>query len=141
MCAAVLELTLCVMGRPPEPEPLIFQGFMCAARLAPIPSLLLRFIASFCMSFIFDGEVQEIQPWSIGFRGTMPIEQLESMVFGNHARRLEYTASSGLLCPRGNSTRKEIAPVIDTSAIPVENHIFTLLDTVSHHFYTQDALC
>lgn len=132
LLVAVLDIVLASYGRPPGPEPLVIKGMRLWARLAAYPCLILGFLAPFCMSFVFKGEVQEIQPWLIGFQGTMPIEQLESMVFGNHVGRLEYTASSGLLCSRDNSTRKGIAPVIDMEAMPVGYSVFTLLDTVSH---------
>lgn len=133
LTVAWLEITLFFIGRPPGPEPSVFKGLRLWARLAPYPCLILGFLAPFYMSFVFEGEVQEIQPWLIGFQGTMPLEQLESMVFGNHAGRLEYTASSGLLCSRDNSTRKGIAPVIDTKAMPVGYNVFALLDTASHY--------
>ena len=55
------------------------------------------------------------------------MEQLESMVFGNHAGRLEHTASSVLLCSRDNSTRKGITPVIDMSTTSAGSHILHFL--------------
>jgi hypothetical protein len=118
-----------IMGRPPGLEPIKSKAFKWAVFLTLFLSLLFGFLAPFCCSFVFDGEVQEVQPWLIGFQGIMPIKQLESMVIDNHAGRLEYAASSGLLCSRDSSTRKGIAPVIDMITIPAGSHIFTLLDT------------
>ncbi len=117
---------------PPGPEPFIIRFINICPRLATYPCLIVGFFAPFCMSFIFNGAVQEVQPWLIGFQGTMPIENLESIVFGNHAGRLDYTASSGLLCSRDPLTRRGIAPVIDMDAIPAGHNVFTLVDTVSY---------
>jgi hypothetical protein len=100
--------------------------------VTPRAFLMVGFITPFFLPFIFNGEVEEIQPWLVGFQGMMPIDQLESLVFGNYAGRLNYSASSGLLCSRDTLTRKGVAPTIDMDAIPTGHQIFTLLDTVSY---------
>lgn len=100
--------------------------------IAPLVFLTIGFFTPFCLPFIFSGEVEEIQPWLVGFQGMIPIERLESLVFGNYAGRLKYTASSGLLCSRDTLTRKGIAPTLDMDSIPTGHQIFSLLDTVSH---------
>ncbi|KFY47502.1 hypothetical protein V495_01940 [Pseudogymnoascus sp. VKM F-4514 (FW-929)] len=99
--------------------------------VTPWAFLMVGFVTPFLLPFIFEGEVDEIQPWLIGFQGMIPIEQLESLVFGNYAGRLNYSASSGLLCSRDTLTRKGVAPTIDMDTIPTGHQIFTLLDTGS----------
>jgi hypothetical protein len=137
----IVYVTALFIPFPSGPEPPIMRGMRQYARLTPWPCLVVGFFAPFCMWYIFNGAVQEVQPWLIGFEGTMPIEKLESIVFGNHAERLEYTASSGLLCSRDNLTRRGIAPVIEPEAIPAGHSIFTLIDTVSHLRSIQDCAC
>lgn len=122
-------------------EPRILLSFIRPwMYITPMAFLTIGFITPFCLPFLLEGEVEEAQPWLVGFQGMVSIEQLESLVFGNYANRLKYTASSGLLCSRDTLTRKGIAPILDMDAIPTGHQIFTLLDTVSHSSLSHSSL-
>lgn len=95
----------------------------------------LSFVAPFCMRLIYGGEIVEAQPQLIGMEGTMPLKQLERLAFGTVGGHgwLEYSASSGRLCPRDSQTRNGVSPTIDPGSLPAGHRIFTLLDTASTH--------
>lgn len=129
----LVEIICIIVGRPPELGFLFFWMWRVVS-VMPFAVLTAGFFTPFCLPFLFSGEVEEIQPWLVGFQGIIPIERLECLVFGNYAGRLNYTASSGLLCSRDTLTRKGVAPTLDMDAVPTGHQIFTLLDTVSRHF-------
>ena len=97
--------------------------------------LSLSFIAPFCLRWIYSGPLEEISPHLIGIEGSMPINQLERLVFGTVAGhgRLRYSASSTILDSQGNSQmhRSGRLPTIDSNSIPAGHRVFTLLDTAS----------
>ncbi len=97
--------------------------------------LSLGFIAPFCLRWIYSGSLAEISPHLIGIEGSMPIDQLERLVFGTVAGhgRLRYSASSTIPHSQGNTQmhRSERMPTIDPQSIPAGHTVFTLLDTVS----------
>ncbi|KFY68375.1 hypothetical protein V496_01118 [Pseudogymnoascus sp. VKM F-4515 (FW-2607)] len=131
LTALIVETVTIVTGDRPRELRILLSYVWRWAYVMPSAFLAIGFITPFCMPFLFGGEVEEIQPWLVGFQGSMPIERLESLVFGDNTGRLSYTASSGLLCSRDALTRKGIAPTLDMDAIPTGHQIFTLLDTGS----------
>ena len=128
--AVIIEIITVYAGRPSEIKYILSLMWQWIY-IMPLVLLTIGFFTPFCLPFIFSGEVEEIQPWLVGFQGMIPIEQLGNLVFGNYTGRLNYTASSGLLCSRETLTRKGIAPILDMNSIPAGHQIFSLLDTVS----------
>lgn len=108
--------------------------FVLIRRVAVVLYLGLSFVAPFCMRWIYGGQMMEVQPHLIGIEGTMPIEQLERMVFGivggGHGW-LRYSASSGRLCPRESQSRTGAPTTIHPESLPAGHRVFTLLDTAS----------
>ena len=101
--------------------------------------LLLACLAPHAVLRLFGGTVLESSPHLVGLEGTMPIDQLEKMVFGDSQGRLTYEPSS---TPFGFDNRdpelrigREPAWVRDSrpeDAQPPlypDHHIFTLVDT------------
>ncbi|OBT61202.1 hypothetical protein VE03_08711 [Pseudogymnoascus sp. 23342-1-I1] len=131
LTAVIMEITAIFVGSTPWEIKLVLFYLWKSVYITLLAILAIGFITPFCLPFTFGGEVEEIQPWLVGFQGMIPIERLESLVFGNYAGRLNYTASSGLLCSRDTLTRKGVAPTLDMDAIPKGHQIFTLLDTGS----------
>ena len=95
----------------------------------------LGFIAPFCLRWIYSGPLVEISPHLVGIEGSMPIDQLERLVFGTVAGhgRLRYSESSTILYSQGNSQihRGGRKLTIDPESIPAGHRLFTLLDTAS----------
>ena len=101
--------------------------------------LLLACLAPHAVLRLFGGTVLESAPHLVGLEGTMPIDQLEKMVFGDSQGRLTYEPSS---TPFGFDNRdpelrigREPAWIRDSrpeDAMPPVypgHHIFTLVDT------------
>ena len=95
--------------------------------------LSLSFMAPFLIPWIYGGPITEIAPRLVGIEGTIPIDELERMVFGTVAghRRLKYSTSSGILHPRNAQTPTGVAPNIYPKLLPTGHRVFTLLDTAS----------
>ena len=88
---------------------------------------------------LFGGRVLESAPYLVGLEGTMPVDQLEKMIFGDSQRRLTYDPSS---TPFGFDNRdkklrlgkeppwiSESRPDQASPPIYPDHHIFTLVDT------------
>jgi len=101
--------------------------------------LLLACLAPHAVLRLFGGAVLESAPHLVGLEGTMPIAQLEKMIFGDSQGRLTYEPSS---TPFGLDNRdpelrlgREPAWVRDSrpdnASPPIfqNHHIFTLVDT------------
>ena len=84
----------------------------------------------------YGGKVWGAYPWLIGFEGTLPIREIESITFGNAIGRLKYAASSSLLGERLEKERIGKEPGWITNSEPPPRgsilgaqRIFTLIDT------------
>ncbi|MCJ1451119.1 hypothetical protein MMC28_001454 [Mycoblastus sanguinarius] len=110
-----------------------FYYFWLGFKVTTTLYLSLSFIVPFWMRWIYGGQLVEISPHLIGIEGTMPIDQLERMALGTVAGhgRLQYSASSGILCSRNSQTRTGVSPTIDPESLPAGHRVFTLLDTAS----------
>lgn len=101
--------------------------------------LLLACLAPHAVLRLFGGAVLETAPHLVGLEGTMPIDQLEKMIFGDSQGRLTYEPSS---TPFGFDNRdpelrlgREPAWIRDSrpedASPPIRkgHHIFTLVDS------------
>ena len=101
--------------------------------------LILACLAPHAVHRLFGGQVLEAAPYLVGLEGTMPIDQLEKMIFGDSQGRLTYEPSS---TPFGFDNRdpelrlgREPAWIGDSrpdqASPPIypDHHIFTLVDT------------
>lgn len=70
-------------------------------------------------------------PWLIGFEGTLPLEEIEHLTFGNSIGRLQYSPSSGPYCTGKPDERIGAEPRFNVSDLPPGHRMFTLIDTVS----------
>ena len=89
---------------------------------------------------LYGGKVMKSSSYLIGFEGTMPIKDLETLVFGNDNGRLHYAPSSTPFCrdirnplerrcdePSWIKNPESIAHL--EALAPAGHHIFTLVDT------------
>ena len=126
------------------PGPLIDQGLLRIHLVGVITiflgmGLLLACLAPHAVLRLFGGQVLESTPHLVGLEGTMPIHQLEKMIFGDSQGRLTYEPSStpfmvknrdpelreGREPPWVSDSRPDLA---DPRILP-QHHIFTLVDT------------
>lgn len=101
--------------------------------------LLLACLAPHAVLRLFGGQALESTPHLVGLKGTMPINQLERMIFSTSQGRLTYEPSSipftlknrhpelrlGLEPPWVRDSRPDLAD----PPILAQHHIFTLIDT------------
>ena len=101
--------------------------------------LILACLAPHAVHRLFGGQVLEAAPYLVGLEGTMPIDQLEKMIFGDSQGRLTYEPSS---TPFGFDNRdpelrlgrepawiRDFRPDQASPPIYPDHHIFTLVDT------------
>lgn len=99
--------------------------------------LLLACLAPHAVHRLFGGQVLESAPHLVGLEGTMPIHDLETMIFGDSQGRLTYEPSS---TPFGFDNRdpelrlgREPAWIRDGGSpdppLHPDHHLFTLVDT------------
>lgn len=101
--------------------------------------LLLACLAPHAVLRLFGGQVLESTPHLVGLEGTMPIDQLEKMIFGDSQGRLTYEPSStpfgfdnrdpDLRLGREPSWIRDSRPDLANPRILPYHHIFTLVDT------------
>ena len=103
-----------------------------------IIGLLLIIASPWTIMKIYGGKVWGAVPSLIGFEGTLPIREVESMTFGNTIGRLRYAPSSSLLASKSDHERigKEpdwIANRLDPprDSLMDGQRLFTLIDTGS----------
>lgn len=92
---------------------------------------LLLLIAPWCISVIYGGKVWGATPWLVGFEGTLSLEEIEHMTFGNSIGRFTYTPSSGPYCSRMSDERIGDDPSSNFGKLAKGHRLFTLVDTVS----------
>jgi hypothetical protein len=100
--------------------------------------VLLSFVGPACCKRLFGGSVTEMSPHLVGFEGTLPLHELEKILFGNYARRLDYDPSSTAYSQPQHDERLGREPKFVTNpddfaprpalATP-EHRLFTLIDT------------
>ena len=101
--------------------------------------LLLACLAPHAVLRLFGGTVMESAPHLVGLEGTMPIDQLEKITFGDFQGRLTYEPSS---TPFGFDNRhpelrlgtepawiRDSRPDLARPPIHPHHHIFTLVDS------------
>ncbi|KAI9847911.1 MAG: hypothetical protein M1837_001428 [Sclerophora amabilis] len=93
-----------------------------------IVSLIIVFTAPWCIVTLYGGKVWGQRPWLIGIEGTLPIETIERLTFGNSIGRFQYAPSSSLLCEGDNFERVGVQPHIH-GKVPPGHRVFTLVDT------------
>ncbi|KAG4423236.1 hypothetical protein IFR04_003602 [Cadophora malorum] len=115
--------------------------FIIGAVLAAIPStrgigafflvlgILLLVSAPRSITVLYGGKVWGATPWLIGFEGTLPLEEIEHMTFGNSIGRFTYTPSSGPYCSKLSGERIGADPSVNFSKLPKGHRLFTLIDT------------
>ena len=101
--------------------------------------LILACLAPHTVHRVFGGQVLESAPYLVGLEGTMPIDQLEKMIFGDSQGRLAYEPSSTPFAfdNRHPKLRLGTEPTWirdsrpDQASPPIypDHHIFTLVDT------------
>ena len=93
--------------------------------------IVLLLLAPWSVTTLYGGKVWGAKPWLIGFEGTMPLERIEYMTFGNSIGRFTYTPSSGPYCSRRPDERIGADPSMNFGKLPKGYRLFTLIDTVS----------
>jgi hypothetical protein len=85
---------------------------------------------------VYGGKVWYAVPRLIGFEGTLPIHEIESITFGNVIGRLKYAPSGSLLASKSRHERVGQEPtwIADGSSPPPGSvldgqRLFTLIDT------------
>ena len=101
--------------------------------------LLLACLAPHAVHRLFGGQVLESAPHLVGLEGTMPIEQLETLIFGDSQGRLTYEPSSTpfgfdnrdpeLRLGREPSWIRDSRPDLAEPPVHPDHRIFTLVDT------------
>lgn len=98
--------------------------------------ILLILASPWTIMTVYGGKVWGAVPYLIGFEGTLPIREVESMTFGNAIGRLKYAPSSSLLARKSEHERvgKEPAWIADRLGPPRGSvldgqRVFTLIDT------------
>jgi hypothetical protein len=100
--------------------------------------VLLSFVGPACCKHLFGGRVTEMSPHIVGFEGTLPLQELEKIIFGNYAERLDYDPSSTAFSQRRITERRGREPNFVTHPdefVPLpalsspEHRLFTIVDT------------
>ncbi|KAK6605525.1 hypothetical protein ACHAPF_007202 [Botrytis cinerea] len=91
--------------------------------------LIILLSAPFAVLILYGGKVWGATPWLVGFEGTLPLDQIETLTFGNSIGRLQYTPSSGPYCTRKENERIGGEPQFNVSDLPLGHRFFTLIDT------------
>jgi MFS family permease len=96
--------------------------------------ILLSFTAPASCRRLFGGRVTEMSPHFVGFEGTLPLEELEKVVFGNYGSRLTYDPSSTKFALRHLEERRGMEPewVTKSDSPPLlrdDHRVFTIVDT------------
>ena len=98
---------------------------------------LLAFLAPHAVLRLFGGRVQESAPHLLGLEGTMRIDQLEKMIFGDSQGRLTYEPSSTRFNSDNRDPRLRLGKEPDwirdsgppRPPIDSDHHVFMLVDT------------
>lgn len=118
--------------------------FLLGVTMTPIPAthgvgafflilgLILLLIGPWSVTVLYGGKVWGATPWLVGFEGTLPLEEIERLTFGNSIGRFMYTPSSGPYCSKRIDDRIGADPSVNFSKVPKGYRLFTLIDTVSH---------
>ena len=116
-----------------------------------IYSFLLSLSSPWLLHKLYLGKFWDQQCWLFGFEGYMPIETIESQIFGARLGRLRWTPYASPLSRHHRNhhnecvaddptTDPEIKALVERSkhARPGEQRLFTLVDTGMHcqHFFT-----
>lgn len=94
-----------------------------------ILGLILLLTSPLSVHILYGGKVWGACPWLIGFEGTLPLEQIEHLTFGNAIGRLQYSPSSGPYCTGKPDERIGAEPLFNVSDLPQGHRLFTLIDT------------
>ncbi|KAH6719650.1 hypothetical protein BKA61DRAFT_640269 [Leptodontidium sp. MPI-SDFR-AT-0119] len=115
--------------------------FLIGAVLASLPfsrgpgafllvvGILLLISAPWTVTVLYGGKVWGATPWLVGFEGTLPLEEIEHLTFGNAIGRFTYTPSSGPYCARLDQERIGADPSVNYPKLPKGQRLFTLIDT------------
>jgi hypothetical protein len=93
--------------------------------------IVLLIMSPWSVTTLYGGKVWGAKPWLIGFEGTLPIDEVERLTFGNSIGRFTYTPSSGPYCSRRLDERVGTDPSPNLGKLPQGYRLFTLIDTVS----------
>lgn len=109
-------------------------------------SIILSFLSPWLLRMLYLGKFWDQQCWLFGFEGYMPIETIESQIFGGRLCRLRWTPYASQLSRHHRNeynecvaddptTDPEVRALIERSknAGPGEQRLFTLVDTGMHH--------
>ncbi|KAH8587656.1 hypothetical protein B0O99DRAFT_601419 [Bisporella sp. PMI_857] len=91
--------------------------------------ILLLILAPWSVTALYSGKVWGATPWLIGFEGTLPLEKIEYLTFGNSIGRFTYTPSSGPYCSKQVDERIGADPSGNFANLPPGQRLFTLIDT------------
>jgi hypothetical protein len=106
-------------------------GLKGAGAFLLVVGIILLILAPWSIATLYGGKVWGAKPWLIGFEGTLPIDEIERITFGNSIGRLMYTPSSGPYCSRRPDERIGTDPTPKFAKLPQGHRLFTLIDTVS----------
>ena len=94
--------------------------------------------APWAVIILYGGKVWGQSSWLVGFEGTLPIEEIERLAFGNATGRIRYSPSASLYSQSHPNERLGITPDWIESPtrtqppnVPQDQRLFTLLDTGS----------
>ncbi|KAL8676403.1 MAG: hypothetical protein Q9186_007067 [Xanthomendoza sp. 1 TL-2023] len=111
-------------------------GLIAFGIVAIILAFLLALRAPAAVRRLAGGHVMQSAPWLVGFEGVMPVDELESLIFGNYEQRLTYDPSSTPFCERDPDERIGVEPrwISNPSTharpiLPKGHRLFTLVDT------------
>jgi hypothetical protein len=107
-----------------------------------IYSLLLMFLSPWLLRMLYLGKFWDQQCWLFGFEGYLPVETIETQIFGGRLGRLKWTPYASPLSrhhrnehdecvPDDPTTDPEIKALVERCkhAGPGEQRLFTLVDT------------
>lgn len=94
--------------------------------------ILLLLAAPWTIKLLYGGKLWGQSPWFVGFEGTLPVERIEELTFGNCIGRLRMAPSSSNFCDRSADERIGLNPPPDRlrpEHLPPGHRLFTLIDT------------
>ncbi|KAI9049987.1 hypothetical protein LZ554_006132 [Drepanopeziza brunnea f. sp. 'monogermtubi'] len=105
------------------------QSLRGTGALLLVIGLLLLIASPWAITVLYGGKVWGATPWLVGFEGTLPLEDIEHMTFGNTIGRFSYTPSSGPYCSKMLHERIGADPSVNFANLPPGHRLFTLIDT------------
>lgn len=105
-----------------------------------ILGIILLILAPWSVMTLYGGKVWGAKPWLVGFEGTLPLDKIEYLTFGNSIGRFTYTPSSGPYCARRVDERIGRDPKENFGNLRVGERLFTLIDTVCLDLFTFNPL-